>query len=107
MLGDFNLNYAKINDVDYSHVRYFDDFDDTLNDENLVQIIEFPTWSRVINNSLVESTIDHIYVKDPMIVEEIHSIKPIFGDHLLISITVGWGGGAKVESINRDWRKYF
>ena len=45
-------------------------------------------------------------MKDPTIVEEIHSIKPIFGDHLLISITVGWGGGAKVESINRDWRKY-
>ena len=30
LLGDFNLNYAKINDVDYSHVRYFDDFDDIL-----------------------------------------------------------------------------
>ena len=100
LLGDFNLNYAKINDVDNSHVRYFDDFDDILNDENLVQIIEFPTWSsvtwsRVINNALVESTIDHIYVKDPMIVEEIHSIKPIFGDHLLISITVGVGGRSK------------
>ena len=62
LLGDFNLNYAKINDVDYSHVRYFDDFDDILNDENLVQIIEFPTWSGVINNALVESTIDHIKV---------------------------------------------
>ena len=49
LLGDFNLNYVKKNDVNYSHVRYFDDFDELLGDNNLVQIIEFPTWSRVIS----------------------------------------------------------
>ena len=62
LLGDFNLNYVKKNDVNYSHVRYFDDFDELLGDNNLVQIIEFPTWSRVINNVLNESTIDHVYM---------------------------------------------
>ena len=68
LLGDFNLNYEKKNDVNYSHVRYFDDFDELLGDNNLVQIIEFPTWSRVINNVLNESTIDHVYIKDPTLV---------------------------------------
>ena len=58
LLGDFNLNFAKKNDINYSHVRYFDDFEEMLGDENLVQIIEFPTWSRIVNNVLLESTID-------------------------------------------------
>ena len=44
---------------------YFDDFDDLLFDENLIQLVEFPTWSRIVNNVLLESILDHIYVKDP------------------------------------------
>ena len=77
-----------------------------LGDENLVQIIEFPTWSRIVNNVLLESTIDHIYVKDPTMVGEVHSIKPLFGDHLLISVTLGLEREASVPTMKRDWRKY-
>ena len=65
LLGDFNLNIGKKNDVNYTNVRYFDYFDDMLGDNNLVQIIEFPTWSHIVNNALLESIIDHIYGKDP------------------------------------------
>ena len=38
LLGDFNLNFAKKNDVNYLHVKYFEDFDDVLFDKNLIQI---------------------------------------------------------------------
>ena len=68
LLGDFNLNFTKKNDINYTFVRYFDDFDDMRGDNNLVQLIEFPTWSRIINNVLSESITDHIYVKDPTLV---------------------------------------
>ena len=71
LLGDFNLNYAGKNDVNYSHIKYFDDFDDALLDKNLIQIVEFPTWSRIVNNVLIESIIDHIYVKDPTILSQL------------------------------------
>ena len=97
LLGDFNLNCTKKNDINYTYVRYFDDFDDMLGNNNLVQLIEFPTWSRIINNVLSESVIDHIYV---------HSIKPIFGDHLLISLTLRLEKDVNEHSIRRDWRKY-
>ena len=76
LIRDFNLNFAmkndvnlyeasgrsknacapeqgcqtSVNDVNYSHVKYFDDFDDVLFDENLIQLVEFPTWSRIVNN---------------------------------------------------------
>ena len=68
LLGDFNLNFAKKNDINYSHVKYFDDFDDVLSDKNLIQVVEFPTWSRIVNNVLIESIIDHVYLKDPTFV---------------------------------------
>ena len=30
LLGDFNLNYTRRHDVNYSHAKYFEDFDDVL-----------------------------------------------------------------------------
>ena len=60
LVGDFNLNYARKEDIFYSHARYFDDFEFILSNMNLIQLVEFPTWSRVINNVLHESIIDHI-----------------------------------------------
>ena len=64
MLGDFNLNFARKSDVNYSHVKYFDDFDDVLYDTNLIQLVEFPTWSQIVYNVLIESIIDHIFIKN-------------------------------------------
>ena len=106
LLGDFNLNFAKKLDINYSHVRYFDDFELILYDKNLIQLIEFPTWSRIVNNVLLESILDHIYVKDPTLVSGIQSTKPLFGDHLLVSITVRLEKGEPEISMRRDWRKY-
>ena len=83
-------------------MRYFDDFDEMLGDNNLVQIVEFPTWSRIVNNILLESIIDHIYVEDPTLVGGIHSIKPLFGDHLLISITLRLEKGVNDQIMRRD-----
>ena len=75
LLGDFNLNYAMKNNSNYSRARYFEDFDNVLSDANLIQLVEFPTWSRIINNVLNESILDHIYVKDPTCVSGIQSTK--------------------------------
>ena len=106
MLGDFNLNFARKNDVNYLHVKYFDDFDDVLYDKNLIRLMEFPTWSRIVNNVLIESIIDHIYVKYPTLVSEVQSTKPLFRDHLLISITLGLEKKEIEPLLRRDWRKY-
>ena len=54
----------------------------------MIQLVEFPTWSWIVNNVLLESIIDHIYVKDPTLVSGIQSTKPLFGDHFLVLITV-------------------
>ena len=43
--------------------------------------VDFKTWLRIVNNSLEESTLDHIYVRDPTMVVEIKSLKAVFGNH--------------------------
>ena len=57
-------------------------------DVNLIQLVDFPTWSRIVNNVLRESILDHICVKDPTMVGRVHSTKPCFDDHMLILITL-------------------
>ena len=39
LLGDFNLNYAKKNDIGYKYDNFFDDFDEVLGNVNLIQLI--------------------------------------------------------------------
>ena len=100
------IDYSMKNDVNYRYESMFDDFDSILNGINLIQMVEFPTWSRIVNNILRESVLDHIYVTDPTLCGSIQSTKPCFGDHLLISIMT-MITKQKIEStFKRDWRKY-
>ena len=50
VMGDFNLDYSLKNDVDYRYAHLYNDFDDVFDNINLIQMIEFPTWSRIVNN---------------------------------------------------------
>ena len=84
----------------------FDDFDSVFDDVNLIQMVEFPSWSRIINNVLRESIFDHIYITDPTICGGVHSTKPCFRDHLLISIDVNVGKKMIESTFRRDWRRY-
>ena len=48
VLGDFNLDYSLTNNVDYRYANMFGDFDYVFENYNLIQMVEFPTWSRII-----------------------------------------------------------
>ena len=88
VLGDFNLDYSLKNNVDYRYANMFGDFNDVFENYNLIQMVEFPTWSRIITNVLRESILDHIYVTDPTVCGVVHSTKPCFGDHLMVSVCI-------------------
>ena len=77
ILGDFNLDYSHRNNVNYRYDNMFNDFDDVFDNLNLIQMVEFKTWSRVVNNVLRESIIDHIYVTDPTMYYETKKLKLI------------------------------
>ena len=60
IVGDFNLDFPQKDNIEYRYANMFTAMDEKFTDTNLVQIIEFPTWSRIINNVLKESTLDHV-----------------------------------------------
>ena len=106
LLGDFNLDFLKKHCINYANRNLLDDFDDVLSDLNLIQMVNCTTWSRIVNNCFKESLLDHIYVTDPTIGNSITTVKPCFGDHLLV-IMEWMLNKPTVEIIfKRDWRKY-
>ena len=106
IVGDFNLDFAKRHDPNYPRRALFEDFETKLGHFNLVQIINFPTWSRLIGNNLKSSTLDHIYLKDPTLINEVTSMQPIFGDHLMITFNLPLVKPKIEATFKRDWRKY-
>ena len=106
LIGDINLDHEKRHDVTYSKRRLFDDFDTKLGDLDLIQFVNFPTWTRMIGNNLKFSTLDHIYAKDPSFVSNLDSNDPIFGDHLMISFNIPLKKPEIEFVYKRDWRLY-
>ena len=62
IMGDFNLNYYLANNNNYNYKNLFDIINEMATVNNLTQIINFPTWSRVVNGVKKESILDHVYV---------------------------------------------
>ena len=57
---------------------------------NLVQLVNFVTWSRSVNAVIKESTLDHIYTDNVSLVNEVTFKDPTFGDHRLIIFNLGY-----------------
>ena len=52
VVEDFNLDFAKRHDNNYARKNFFDDFENKLGNYNLVQIVNFPTWSRIVGTNI-------------------------------------------------------
>ena len=89
VMGDFNLNENQKNNSQYSHHRYYDLLQSKFNDINLIQIVKFNTWSRLVENTWKESCLDHIYTNDTTSMININSNTPLMGDHKIITATLG------------------
>ena len=74
--------------VTHTNKNLFQILNSTFDDLNLIQLVEFPTWQRIINNVKKESILDHIYVQDPTIIENITHKIPLIGDHKLIMFEI-------------------
>ena len=106
ILGDFNLDQNKIYNPNYSHKLYFEALNTAFQPHNLIQIVDFDTWSRIINNETKSSLIDHVYVKDPTSFKNLSAITPPFGDHKLISFTTTIEKIPLTEIFKRNWKNY-
>ena len=95
------------NRPDYDRKVPLSQLTDFATEKNLFQIIDFDTWSRVINGTKKESLIDHIYVNDINCVVNVKFEVPTFGDHVLAIAELNLG--MKHENKNhivRNWKDY-
>ena len=53
-MGDLNLDNCKNKDDNYVHKNLVADFDETLSNLNLSQIVDFVMWSCLVGNELRE-----------------------------------------------------
>jgi hypothetical protein len=106
VLGDINLDWAKKDTINYQFKNYFDYMDAKLSDKDLMQVVDFPTWSRSVNGELRESVLDHIYTQDPTSIGDLYSVTPCFGDHLLLIFGINNKKPKIAVTKRRSWIKY-
>ena len=106
IMGDFNLDEFKHHDVSYRLNNFFESLDSSFDPLNLIQTINFPTWSRTINNIKKESLLDHVYIKNPLTLRNIRHCKPLIGDHCLISFDLCCTPHVPEIVLKRCWKAY-
>ena len=106
LLGDFNLDWNKKGAHEYAFKNYFNDMSEKLNDVDMIQLVKFPTWSRIVNGVLRESLLDHVYSNNPLDVINLHKIDPICGDHCMVVFSVKLSKLPPTYSYRRNWKNY-
>ena len=89
--------------MNYRLAGLFGDFDEILGEHQLLQMVEFSTWSRVVADNLRSSILDHVYVQDPTTVSHLSSIIPPFGDHSLVHFRISFKKPDVESVLKRDW----
>ena len=106
IVGDFNLDYNKIFNSEYQHKLLYQKLTNTFENLNLIQLVEFNTWSRLINGILKTSTLDHVYTNDHTIINHLSSFKPEIGDHNCVIFSINDTMMIPPPILKRDWRRY-
>lgn len=106
VLGDFNLDARMQFRLDYRHKLMYDYLNDFTTNQNLEQIVDFPTWSRTISNVRKDSILDHIYTSDSTMINKCFHITPLFGDHLIVVVDLLKEKFEPTSYTCRDWRNY-
>jgi exonuclease III len=106
IMGDFNLDWNKKDMQSYQFNSYFDLLDEKILNSNLIQIVENPTWSRIVNGTLRESLLDHIYVNDVTLFNEASEMTPYFGDHKMVYCTYNDSKHKPTYCQKRNWMHY-
>ena len=104
--GDFNLDEENRYSTSYRYKNLFNIQNAIFDNHHLIQIIEFHTWQRVINNVIRKSILDHVYVKDPTHVFNLYSIEPLVGDHKLIIFEILHKHEPAKVILKRNWQQY-
>jgi hypothetical protein len=69
-------------------------------------MVNFPTWSRILNDVRRESTIDHVYETNPPVINYLTSTLPYFGEYLILSFKYHEDKPAPKPIFKKNWQSY-
>jgi hypothetical protein len=80
--------------------------DNILGEAYLMQLVNFNTWSRIVNSQVRESLTDHVYSSNPASILSVDGVKPLFGDHTMVNVVVKLNRPIPTTYHRRDWKRY-
>ena len=107
VMGDFSLDVRMSDRNDYQRKAPLELLNNFSLANDLIQVVNFTTWCRIINGTKKESTLDHVYASNLNIISNVNFVTPTFGDHVLVMINVTTKPleTSKTE-IRRNWLNY-
>ena len=96
VLGDFNLDINKIAVQNYIHRHLYDELFEMVCAFDLNQIVNEITWSRIYDNQVRSSILDHVYVGDTTVIDWCQVLKQPISDHSAVVIKI-----VGIETSNR------
>lgn len=107
ILGDFNLDHNRRADPSYHHSRLYDMWKEYEARCQLVQMVDFPTWSRMRRGVLKASTLDHIYTSDVNQIESIEELSASVSDHCPVLACLAQKADVTPKKFwSRNWKLY-
>ena len=106
--GDLNLDYNNQADPGY-HLRGLYDMWLSLEEDcQLVQCVDFTTWSRTCQGQLKQSILDHVLTNNVSLVESVEDGNAPFSDHIpvIATLDVRKEEKRKLKHWRRNWKNY-
>ena len=73
---------------EYSHKLYYDDLEESVDNYGLIQLVDYDTWSRLVNGTWRTSILDHVFTNDETMISDVRPIEVILGDHRLVLFSI-------------------
>ena len=93
---------------DYSQKTLLEILNSLALEKNVMQIIDFTTWSRTVKGNFKQSLLDHVYVSNFAMVENVDFEVPTFGDHVSVKVKFAIKGDCYQSKIiiKQAWSMY-
>jgi len=108
MMGDINFDYNKRTDQSYHHRRLYDRWLGLEEECQLVQLVDFTTWSRTCRGQLKQSILDQVLTNNHSLIESVEEGNSVISDHtpVIATLTISKKKEEEVKIWARDWKNY-
>jgi len=110
IIGDLNLDFLNKDNPLYPQSRLYNEWSNLIDTENLIQLVKKHTWTRIVNNNIKESILDHVYEPSSPEPGRVQLIDTNFSDHKLLSYVTEFRSEnfkqKNCRTLIRSWKNY-